>query len=473
MLDEHFPGNTTNPNQRPHQSPQLLTPIPWITDTLIRQAFSSFQKFKTAGPDELKPIVLQHLPLPAIQFIKHIYTACLNTGYTPTHWSTSKAIFLPKPGKPDYQDPRAYRPISLTPFLFKTLEKIMLWQANVTCLIDFPLHNNQHAFRQNHSCDVALSRVVNEIEKSIINHSFTLGVFLDIQGAFDNITTQAITAGMIKHGFPPDMITWYTKYIKNRSCYTKLGNAKTTIYLHKGTPQGGVFSPIAWNLAFDDLLSAFDGGPTLAIGFADDGSLLISGPDPYTLVNLAQTNINKAVAWGKQRGLKFSHSKTTAILFHRKYSHPEKHLPKLHIDNTPIEYKNMVKYLGITLDRKLTFTQHIKDKFAAAKKSLLFHRAAMGIMWGPTPRLVKWLFEGIVRPAFSYGCHIWGRVTSSKGFQEKARKLHRLALLPMSPVRSKCPTAGLEVIAGLIPLELFIEKTSIQTYQRIQHLLLS
>ena len=41
----------------------------------------------------------------------------------------------------------------------------------------------------------------------------------------------------------------------------------------------------------------------------------------------------------------------------------------------------------------------------------------------------------------------------------------------MSPVRSKCPTAGLEVIANLLPLELFIEKTSIQTYQRIQHLL--
>jgi hypothetical protein len=60
-------------------------------------------------------------------------------------------------------------------------------------------------------------------------------------------------------------------------------------------------------------LSAFDGGPTLAIGFADNRSLLISGPDPYTLANLAQTNKDKAVAWGKQIGLKFSHSKTTAI----------------------------------------------------------------------------------------------------------------------------------------------------------------
>jgi hypothetical protein len=270
-------------------------------------------------------------------------------------------------------------------------------------------------------------------------------VFLDIKGAFDNISIRAVTAGMVKHGFPPNMITWYTNYINNRSCYTKLGNVSLTTYLHQGTPQGGVFSPIAWNLAFDDFLSAFDNGPTLAIGFADDGSLLISGPDPYTLANIAQTSINTAVAWGKLRGLNFSHSKSTATLFHRRNSHPEKHLPKLHINNINIEYKDTVKYLGITLDRKLSFSQHIRDKFASVRKSLLLHRAAMGTLWGPAPHLVKWLFEGVVRPAFSYGCHVWGRITSQKGFLDKARKLHRLALLPMSPVRSKCPTAGLEV----------------------------
>jgi hypothetical protein len=81
---------------------------------------------------------------------------------------------------------------------------------------------------------------------------------------------------------------------------------------------------MAWNLAFDDL-STFDNGPTLAIEFADDGTLLVSGP--FSLINKAQTSNNKAVLWGKLRGLNFSHSKTTAILFHRKYSHPKKHVP--------------------------------------------------------------------------------------------------------------------------------------------------
>jgi hypothetical protein len=52
----------------------------------------------------------------------------------------------------------------------------------------------------------------------------------------------------------------------------------------------------------------------------------------------------------------------------------------------------------------------------------------------------------------------------SGGFQEKARKLHRLALLPISPVRSRCLIVGLEIMDGLLPLELFLQKTLIQTY---------
>jgi hypothetical protein len=43
-----------------------------------------------------------------------------------------------------------------------------------------------------------------------------------------------------------------------------------------------VFSPIAWNLAFDDFLFIFDEGPSLAICFSDDGYLLITDPDPIT-----------------------------------------------------------------------------------------------------------------------------------------------------------------------------------------------
>ena len=179
----------------------------------------------------------------------------------------------------------------------------MLWETEQTCLIDFPMHDNQHAFRKNHSCDVALSKAVGFIEKSILHGQFTLGVFLDIQGAFDNITLESIEDGMRSHGFPDQMTRWYINYMKSRSCQSTLFGVTVSRFLSKGTPQGGVFSPIAWNLAFDSLLKMFDGTGVYIIGFADDGLILLSGPDMHTLANLAQQALNRITQWGQIRGL--------------------------------------------------------------------------------------------------------------------------------------------------------------------------
>jgi hypothetical protein len=104
----------------------------------------------------------------------------------------------------------------------------MLWEAEETCLLINPMHKNQHAFRKNNSCDIAVSRVVNFIEKSIFNGQFTLGVFLDIQGAFDNVSTNSIKEGMEAHGFPPEITHWYLNYIQNRSCITSLQGKSIT-----------------------------------------------------------------------------------------------------------------------------------------------------------------------------------------------------------------------------------------------------
>lgn len=117
--------------------------------------------------------------------------------------------FYPKIGKLDYQNPRSFRPISLTSFFFKTLEKLMLWEAEQTCLVDSHMHTNQHAFHKNHSRNIALSRVVGHIDKSILNGHFTLGIFLDIQGTFDNITVESLENGMKTHEFMTQIINWY------------------------------------------------------------------------------------------------------------------------------------------------------------------------------------------------------------------------------------------------------------------------
>ena len=62
---------------------------------MIIQSFKSFKANKAAGHDEIKPIVLQHLPPDMVDIIGLIYDACQTIGYTPLVWRQSKVVFIP------------------------------------------------------------------------------------------------------------------------------------------------------------------------------------------------------------------------------------------------------------------------------------------------------------------------------------------------------------------------------------------
>ena len=111
----------------------------------------------------------------------------IHLGYTPKHWCTAQVIFLQKPNKKDYSEVKSFRPISLMTFLLKSVEKLVLWEIERTAMKDKPLSKQQHAFRKGFSCQTAISDLVDSIESNILRDEFSLSVFLDISGAFDNV----------------------------------------------------------------------------------------------------------------------------------------------------------------------------------------------------------------------------------------------------------------------------------------------
>ena len=102
----------------------------------------------------------------------------------------------------DYTTPKAYRPISLTSFLLKTMEKLCERYIRDIVLKDNPLHPNQHAYTLGRSTDTALHAVASRIERSLDNKESTLGVFIDIEGAFDKTTFPKITAALAEKNVP-------------------------------------------------------------------------------------------------------------------------------------------------------------------------------------------------------------------------------------------------------------------------------
>ena len=438
----------------------------FITLSGVKKAISSFGPDKAPGIDQLRPRSLQALTDPILKRICRLYQAMLKLSYTPRKWRECNVIFLAKPGRDSYDQSKSFRPLSMSSFMLKTFEKLVLWQILATALKESPINKNSHAFRSGYSVDTCISDLTDQIEKNVLSGGHLLLLNLDIMGCFDNIPNKsAINALKAKKVCQP-IVSWYSHFIYNRSATTEINGAKGAIKINKGQPQGSVLAPLVASIIFEDFLHLFEDGPITSRNYADDFSLAIGGPCTTTLANIMQTQgIKKAEKWAKKHQLSFAPQKSVAMLFthRRKIVEP----PKLKICNTTIEYQKKLKYLGIVFDERLSFSFEWEQRIMRAKKLVMQVRNAMGSIWGASPKALKWAYEGIVVPMLSYGSCVTARACKQTHIKNKLNRLNRLMALTLCPLRKNSPSEALEVILGLCPLDLKIEEMSLRSHLRI------
>jgi hypothetical protein len=241
MLAEHFPDST--PAEEMHDQTESDVPIfvpatEWLTKERFRRAVNLYKK-----NNEFRAECLQSMDNLTVNFIMKLYGASIALEYVPAKWREVTVIFIPKPGKSDYTDKRAFRPISLMSVLFKTLERLVLWHIEETNLTDRPMHESQYGFRKGKSTDQALSKAVNIIEKGLNRGKYVLGVFRDILGAFDNVLHSSITSAMSRRGIDSMIIKWYDYFLKTRTVTSTLGGTEAAIRPGKGAPKGVCSQP--------------------------------------------------------------------------------------------------------------------------------------------------------------------------------------------------------------------------------------
>jgi hypothetical protein len=185
-------------------------------------------------------------------------------GYVPMAWRQVKVVFIPKPGRDTYCRPKDYRPISLISFLLKTMERLVDTFISDETLTLSPLHPNQHAYQAGKSIETALHCLVVRIEKVIDQKQTALGVFLDIEGAFNNTSYDSICAALARHGVSRTIIRWIQATLEGRWATATLGGFSRSKVVARGYPQGGILSPLLWCLVVDELITRLnEGGFTL------------------------------------------------------------------------------------------------------------------------------------------------------------------------------------------------------------------
>jgi hypothetical protein len=211
--------------------------------------------------------------------------------------------------------------------LLKGLERVVQWYLNENYL-QKPLYS-QHAYTAGRSTETALSEVVNHIERAVNRKENALVVSLDCSGAFDCIKYSSAKNAMKDLGINISIINWYCKILGNRCVTAELQGVKGSRIPSKGTPQGGVLSPMIWNLIMNKLMLQFKGCAVKAIAYADDVILIVTGKDPTTLVSLMQQALDRVLAWGRKNGLSFNPDKTCVVIFSA--STRKKNWVKLHM----------------------------------------------------------------------------------------------------------------------------------------------
>ncbi|KAG8199517.1 hypothetical protein JTE90_009363 [Oedothorax gibbosus] len=84
------------------------------------------------------PIMIQKAEESVIPVLTRIYRASLALGHIPKIWQKSRVVFITKPGKNSYDQAKSFRPISLSSFFLKIMEKIIDKHLRITWVIIVP-----------------------------------------------------------------------------------------------------------------------------------------------------------------------------------------------------------------------------------------------------------------------------------------------------------------------------------------------
>ena len=162
-----------------------LMPDIKISESGIVHLLKNLNPKKAAGPDRIKPVVLQELREELAPIVKVLFERSLDSGAVPLIWNSAYVSPIFKKGEKSAA--ANYRPISLTCILCKVMEHIIT--SNVVKHVDSNglMYDLQHGFRERRSCETQLVSLIEDLTSKSIQGKQTDLVLLDFSKAFDKV----------------------------------------------------------------------------------------------------------------------------------------------------------------------------------------------------------------------------------------------------------------------------------------------
>lgn len=361
------------------------------------------------GKDEICYKMVECLTPEAQEIILQLYNKIWEAGTIPLAWKHSVVIPIGKPGK-DKCEATSYRPIALTSNMCKVMERMVT--SRLTYVLEsrnlFSCH--QSGFRKGRTTMDPVVCLENEVRKAQANKEQVNAVFFDVEKAYDMLWKDGLLIKLESIGIGGRMYNWVMDFLRDRSIEVRVGSSHSNIYsIENGTPQGSVCSPILFNIMINDIFSGVDASLGRSL-YADDGALWARGRNAGAVQAKLQAAVCTVEEWGNKWGFRFSVEKTQVICFSKKRVNPK---VQITLYGQSIKQVLSIRFLGVWMDHKLTYGEHIQRVTTKCKKAINVMRCLVGSSWGASMGALRHIYTALIRSALDYACIVYGSAAKS------------------------------------------------------------
>ena len=262
------------------------------------------------------------------------------------------------------------------------------------------LRSSQHGFMSNRSTNTNLLDFLEEVTTNIDQGLPVDVLYLDFSKAFDKVPIKRLLKKCAGLGIKGPLLRWIGEWLSGREQRVVLnGEHSDWADVTSGVPQGSVLGPLLFLIYINDISKNLSPNTKIRL-FADDSLLYRTISSPSDSAQL-QKDLDTLQLWETSNKMEFHPGKCLTLRITNKQ---KPILSDYFIHSTKLSLTDSAKYLGVTIDSKLSWSAHINNIQSKANSTLAFLRRNLH----SCPRPVKeTCYKTFVRPILEYGGCVW------------------------------------------------------------------